>query len=140
MGGGLISPDPSMLCTVSNSTCPFVNPMANGSVYWDANSNGVRDNGEANYPFATVHVEPGNYTYGVSGNGTFELPLPVGTYTLTATTSSPYAQSVAPLSYTAVLDSATSASNGNDFGVILQAGVQDPPDRCTVPGCSSGLR
>ncbi|MBK9287647.1 MAG: T9SS type A sorting domain-containing protein [Flavobacteriales bacterium] len=124
-GFGPVTPDPSMLCTVLNSTCPFVNPMANGAVYWDANSNGVRDIGETGYPFATVNVQPGNYTYGVAADGSFGLPLPVDTYTLSATGTSPYVQSIMPATYTAVLDSATSMSNGNDFGVVLQPGIQD---------------
>ena len=124
-GSTVITPDPSMLCTVLNSTCPFVNPMANGAVYWDANSNGVRDIGETGYPLATVNVQPGNYTYGVAADGSFGLPLPVGTYTLSANSTSSYVQSILPATYTAVLDSATTMSDGNDFGVVLQPGIQD---------------
>jgi len=124
-GSSVITPDPSMLCTVLNSTCPFVNPMVNGTVYWDANANGIRDLGETGYPFATVNVQPGNYTYGVSPDGSFGLPLPVGTYTLSANGASPYVQSILPAGLVADLDSATSMSNGNDFGVVLQPGIQD---------------
>lgn len=124
--GNLALPDdPSLLCTVLNSTCPFLNPVLSGTVFWDQNANGTREVGEPGYAVAEVQVQPGNYTIGVVADGGFMLPLPQGTYTLTASGTSPYITSIMPSAQSAVLNSPTMVETGNDFGVVLQPNVQD---------------
>ena len=115
----------SMLCNVLNSTCDFLNPVATGTVYWDQNANGVRDGGEPGYPFSTINAQPGNITYGVPSIGDYALPLPFDQYTLTASSSNPYVQSISPASHGAPFMTSTDVDTGNDFGVVLQPDVQD---------------
>jgi uncharacterized repeat protein (TIGR01451 family) len=117
--------DPTLLCTVLNSTCEFVNPVATGAVFWDQNTNGTRDGGEPGYPFASVHAQPGNYMFGVQPTGDFNAPLPLDQYTLTASSSNPYVQSIAPASHAAPFVNATDVDAGNDFGVVLIPNMQD---------------
>ena len=108
-----------------NSTCDFVNPAATGSVYWDQNSNGVRDGGEPGYPYASINAQPGNITYGVPASGDFNLPLPLDQYTLTASSDNPYVLSISPASHDAPFVSTSDVDAGNDFGVVLQPDMQD---------------
>ncbi len=116
---------PDMLCTVLNSTCDFLNPVATGSVYWDQNANGARDGGEPGYPFSSINAQPGNITYGVPTSGDYTLPLPFDQYTLTASSNNPYVQSISPASHDAPFATTTDVDAGNDFGVVLQPDVQD---------------
>jgi uncharacterized repeat protein (TIGR01451 family) len=115
----------SMLCTVLNSTCDFLNPVATGTVYWDQNANGVREGGEPGYPFSSVNAQPGNITYGVPSTGDYVLPLPFDQYTLAASSNNPYVQSISPATHDAFFVTTTDVDTGNDFGVVLQPNVQD---------------
>ena len=116
---------PALLCTVLNSTCEFVNPVATGTVYADQNANGIQDGGETGYPFATIATQPGNYLFGVEPDGGFELPLPLDQYSLTASSSNPYVLSISPVSHSAPFTAPTDVDSSNDFGVVLQPNVQD---------------
>lgn len=121
-----MGPDPlPPLCTVLNSTCDFLNPAATGTVYWDQNANGVRDGGEPGYADATIHIQPGSILTGVNTMGDFNIGLPLDQYTLTATSGNPYVQSIVPASHDAPFVNTTDVDSGNDFGVVLQADVQD---------------
>ncbi len=115
----------SMLCNVLNSTCEFLNPVATGSVYVDQNANGVHDGGEPGYPFAKVNAQPGNITYGVPSSGSYQLPLPLDQYTLTASSDNPYVLGFAPASHDALFVNASDVDASNDFAVVLQPDVQD---------------
>ena len=115
----------SMLCTVLNSTCDFLNPVATGSVYWDQNANGVHDGGEPGYPFSSINAQPGNITYGVPSTGDYALPLPFDQYILTASSNNPYVTSISPASHDAPFATTTDVDAGNDFGVVLQPDMQD---------------
>jgi uncharacterized repeat protein (TIGR01451 family) len=123
--GGPIQLSPSLLCTVLNSTCDLVNPVATGSVYWDQNSNGTREVGEPGYPFAAINAQPNNIIFSVPASGDYELPLPLSSYTLTASSDNPYVQSISPASHNAPFVNPTDVDAGNDFGVVLEPNVQD---------------
>lgn len=117
--------DPDLLCTSLNSSCPFLNPVATGAVYWDQNANGTREPGEPGYPFATLHQQPENAMHGVAADGSFAWPMPIGNYTLTTSGTSPYVQSVSPAQYALSFTSNGQVLTGNDFGAVLQPNIQD---------------
>lgn len=124
-GGSVINNNPDLLCTALNSSCPFLNPVATGTSYWDQNANGTRDSGEPGYPYVTLHQQPGSAMHGVATDGTYAWPMPIGTYTLSASSDNPYVQGIAPAQHTLSFTVAGEVSTGNDFGVTLQPNVQD---------------
>lgn len=117
--------DPDLLCTSLNSSCPFLNPVATGTVYWDQNANGIRESGEPGYPYAVLHQQPGSAMHSVAADGSFAWPMPIGDYTLSASGTSPYVQSLSPAQYSLSLTTDGEVLSGNDFGVVLQPNVQD---------------
>lgn len=124
-GGFVIAYNPDLLCTSLNSTCDFLNPVATGAVYWDQNANGARDAGEAGYPFATLHQQPGGGMHGVDLDGTYTWPMAVGNYTISAGSNNPYVLGTAPAQHSLAFSANGEVSGGNDFGIVLQPGVQD---------------
>lgn len=117
--------DPDMLCTSLNSSCPFLNPVATGTTYWDQNANGTRDAGEPGYPYVTLHQQPGSAMHGVAMDGSYAWPMPLGSYTVSASGNFPYVQSIAPAQHALSFTINGEVSTGNDFGVVLQPNVQD---------------
>jgi uncharacterized repeat protein (TIGR01451 family) len=117
--------DPDLLCTALNSSCPFQNPVVTGTVYWDQNANGTRESGEPGYPFATLHQEPGAALHGVYADGSYTWPMPIGSYTLSASGNNPYVTGILPAQVPLSLANNGQVSTGNDFGVTLQPDVQD---------------
>lgn len=124
-GFGQISHDPDLLCTALNSDCPFLNPVATGTAYWDQNTNGVRDPGEPGYPYVTLHLQPGNAMHGVASDGTYAWAMSVGEYTLSADAGNPYVQDITPTQHPLAFTNQGEVLSGKDFGVVLQPNVQD---------------
>ncbi|MCB0795865.1 MAG: hypothetical protein KDB88_14115 [Flavobacteriales bacterium] len=70
--------------------CPWLQPCPNGvprirgKSFADQNANGVLDPGEPGIPQATCEISPANYLVGMDPDGNFDVPVPAGTYGLTA--------------------------------------------------------
>lgn len=122
---GNLPQDPDLLCTALNSSCPFQNPVVTGTVYWDQNANGTREPAEPGYPYATLHQEPGAAMHGVFTDGSYTWPMPIGSYTLSASGDNPYVTGISPAQVPLSLANNGQVSAGNDFGVTLQPDVQD---------------
>ena len=117
--------DSMPLCTIYNSSCPDLNPVISGSVYHDANGNGIQDPGEEPLPLATVTLQPLGLTIGLDGNGAFSVGVPIGSYILTVGYPNDYLAGVMPGTHTALLGNPTDEDTGNDFGISFQSNVQD---------------
>jgi uncharacterized repeat protein (TIGR01451 family) len=114
------------LCGFYNAgSCPFFAPSVSGRVYHDLNANGVRDAGEPGVGYATVDVAPGNTITGVANNGFYAQALDSGTYTITPHVNNAYVTSISPATHSAMLVDVSDLDSLNDFGVLLQANVQD---------------
>ncbi len=113
------------LCTPLNSACDLVNPVATGTLYHDVNANGVQDPGETGVPYAHIEESPQNSLTAGDPNGDYQLPLDPGVHTLVARSTNPYVVSIAPTSHSANLVNITDVDSLNDFGIVLQANVQD---------------
>ena len=121
---GLVTTLP--LCGFFNDgNCAYNFPSVAGTVYHDINGNTVRDAGEPGVGYADVEITPGNTVSGVASNGFYAQALDPDTYTMTATASNPYVTSISPASHSAVLVNVSDVDSLNDFGVVLQANVQD---------------
>jgi uncharacterized repeat protein (TIGR01451 family) len=135
----IIPYSPSLLCTPLNSTCEFVNPVATGMVYWDANTNGTRDPAETGYPYSTIASQPDGFIHGVGADGVFAAAQGLGTSTLTAMPYNPYVLSVSPTNHQATFSSMTDVVPGLDFGVELQAGIEDLKVQLEAPLARPGF-
>lgn len=123
--GITLPPAPSLLCTALNSSCPPAAAGVSGTVYLDANANGLRDPGEAPYPMAGIALVPGPFLGGVTADGGYHYGVMPGSYTLTCIPTGSYVQSVSPVSHTAAPAAITDVDTLNDFGVVLIPGMQD---------------
>lgn len=88
-----------------------------GDVYDDLNQNGIRDNGEGPLQNHRVLLTPGNISCYTDNNGHYTAYLVPGTYTVDYTPPWQYAQTSAPLTYTATVPPSYS---GYDFGAYTQ--------------------
>lgn len=76
--------------TLQGVICPWLQPCPNGIPrirglsFADLNANGQWDSSEPGIPQATCVISPGNYLVGMAPDGTFDVPVPVGSYGLTA--------------------------------------------------------
>ncbi|HRD51210.1 MAG TPA: hypothetical protein PKY96_01040, partial [Flavobacteriales bacterium] len=131
--------DTELLCSALNSPCSNANPVAAGMVFVDDNGNGVLDDGEPGYPGVSIHVQPINVTYGTSTAGAYTIPLPPGDYTLSATTTIPWVQSIAPPAYDVSLWDPLDPSLGNDFAVTLFADLFDLSISLAMPLAKPGV-
>lgn len=122
-----------------------------GTVFTDANSNAVKDTGEAGIAGITVFVDANNNGTFDSGetstttdsSGKYLLQLAPGTYTIRATNLSGTTTTLpaSPGSYSVTVLTGITASS-RDFGETAQPAAQTPPtatnDTFTVPNNASG--
>ena len=73
---------PLVVCNVATSPCPLLQEVITGTVFYDANGNGILDVGELPFPNAVVSAEPGSHLTASDMNGEFVLPVSPGTFTL----------------------------------------------------------
>ncbi|HRH36834.1 MAG TPA: hypothetical protein PK760_00730 [Flavobacteriales bacterium] len=57
-------------------------PYIAGRTYYDANGNGVQDDGGTAMPFAQMRVDPGNIQFGTTDAGLFRAHVQPGSYTV----------------------------------------------------------
>jgi hypothetical protein len=95
-----------------------------GLLYYDQNSNGIKDPGESTFSNATVKTEkPGDTRIAVPIDGLFKTETDIGDYTTTVQLSLPY-YSVIPTSH---LSSFTTYFNKDSFSFAIQPipGIKD---------------
>ncbi|HPI26465.1 MAG TPA: hypothetical protein PLO57_08390, partial [Candidatus Cloacimonadota bacterium] len=97
----LWEPGFEQFCSVLNTNCPGIYPGITGSIFADLNSNGDQDSGEFRPAGATILLQPGNTVIPCEADGSWEVGLAPGTYTITPSASYPYLQSFAPTEHTA---------------------------------------
>lgn len=110
-----------------------------GTVYNDANSNGIKDASESGLPYQFVNVGTTNAYTDFSGN--FSAIVPLGSYTVTYTASGWYSgYAVSPASgYTINGTTSGQVYANNNFGVVIPAGsvnlaVDIIPHTTVTPG------
>ncbi len=110
------------LCSNFNAFCEL-KPYIAGSVFHDANGNGLNDDGGGAMPFANLVVQPGGLMTGSSSGGLYSTHVLPGSYTVEVmpggyqvATTGPQAAEV-PDYTTTILD--------NDHGMMLQPGITD---------------
>ncbi|HNU58065.1 MAG TPA: T9SS type A sorting domain-containing protein [Flavobacteriales bacterium] len=113
------------LCSILNSTCPGSYPGIAGRVFQDLNDNGSFDIGEPGLPQASITLQPNGNTVGCAADGTWEIGVAPGSYTITAATSYPYIQSITPASHTADVPNLGDTDTDNVFAVTLTPDIQD---------------
>ncbi len=70
---------PLTVCNVL-SPCPFGGEAITGSVFNDANGDGVKDVGEAGFTNAVIEAQPGSYLTAPDAMGNYVLPMDTGTF------------------------------------------------------------
>lgn len=112
-------------CSVLNSTCPGPNPGIAGRVFRDLDNNGQYDAGEPGLPQASVTLQPNGNMVSCQPDGTWEIGVLPGVYSITAASNYPYIQSIAPATHSADVSVMGSADTDNVFAVVLMPDVQD---------------
>jgi uncharacterized repeat protein (TIGR01451 family) len=87
-----------------NQSCYLITELAggtvSGTVYFDANKNGIQDNGEVGIPGITVKVVGENKSVTTDDNGYYQTVLNIGNYTLQQIPGANWAQSLPALNAT----------------------------------------
>jgi len=125
IGGQVYTSTDAPYCSVLNSDCPGANPGIAGRVFRDLNENGSFDVGEPGLPQATVTLQPNGNMVSCASDGTWEIGVAPGNYTVTAASNYPYTQSIAPASHTADVPNMGDTDTDNDFAVTLTPDIQD---------------
>lgn len=123
--GELVYESTATYCSVLNSTCPGAYPGISGRVFADTNGNGSFDLGEPGLPQASVTLQPNGNVVGCQVDGTWEVGVAPGAYTITAGSSYPYIQSITPAEHTADVPELGDTDMDNDFAVTLIPNIQD---------------
>ena len=119
-----VLPEEAVICSLLGSDCPTYYPLS-GRAYIDYNSNGMPEITEPGVPLSSVRADPGGYLAGCSSTGYWQLPVPEGEYTVVLSTGYAYALGVSPALYDISVLNAGETNSGYDFGVLMQANVQD---------------
>jgi hypothetical protein len=113
------------VCTNASDICD-VNPFVQGKVYYDANDNGVYNNGEELLPQQIVKVLPNNWLGASDANGNYIVKLDTAvSNTWSAANNYRYA-TITPASYTlSNIHNLGLQSGSYDFGVHIIPNVKD---------------
>ncbi|HRF80384.1 MAG TPA: hypothetical protein PL070_09895, partial [Flavobacteriales bacterium] len=125
LAGAIITNEQATYCSVLNSTCPGAHPGVAGRVFIDLNGNDVFDMGEPGLPQASVTLQPNGNAVNCQPNGTWEIGVAPGNYTITAASNYPYVLSTAPAEHWANVLNMGDTDTDNDFAVTLIPGIQD---------------
>ncbi|MCB9177979.1 MAG: T9SS type A sorting domain-containing protein [Flavobacteriales bacterium] len=125
LAGAIITEEQAIYCSVLNSTCPGSYPGIAGHVFRDLNGNGSFDPNEPGLHQATVTLQPNGNMVSCTTDGTWEIGVAPGSYTITAASSYPYIQSIAPASHAADVPNMGDTDTDNDFAVTLTPDIQD---------------
>jgi len=113
------------LCSVLNSACPGTYPGIAGRVFRDLNENGSFDLNEPGLPQAAVTLQPNGNMVNCASDGTWEIGVAPGSYTITANSTYPYIQSITPQEHAADVPNMGDTDTDNDFAVTLIPDIQD---------------
>ena len=125
IAGTNITQATAIYCSVLNSTCPGSNQGIAGRVFADIDPNGQYDTSEPALPQAQIVLQPNGQVTACQPDGTWEIGVLPGEYTITAGSDYPYIQSISPATQTASVPEMGDTDLGNDFAVTLIADVQD---------------
>ncbi len=120
-----VGPTDVVYCSVLNTSCPGANPGISGRVFMDTNGNGQLDAGEPPLPQASVLVQPNSYVVGCEPDGTWEVGVLPGNYTIVPCSTYPYYQSFTPTSHVVNLPAMGDVDTNNNFAVTLIPDIQD---------------
>ncbi|MBK7270720.1 MAG: DUF11 domain-containing protein [Flavobacteriales bacterium] len=119
-----ISSDLGFPLTVCNvlSPCPFGDEAITGSVFTDANGNGVKEVGEAAFTNAIVEAQPGSYLTAPDAAGNYVLPIDTGSFVLDGQDVLYHTRTTAPENITLT---ALQVDPLNDIGYQAVPGIFD---------------
>jgi len=97
-------------------TPPFLEGYFSGEIYYDANSNGVKDSTDINVPSQSISVQPDNISMFTNTNGEYIFYCPTsGNHVITVNPFNNWIITSDSLSYTVTYDSTD--HSGLDFGI-----------------------
>lgn len=119
-----VSSDLGFTLTVCNvlSPCPFGSEAITGTVFDDANGNGVKDGGEAAFTNAVIEAQPGSYLTAPDAAGNYVLPIDAGTFVVDGRDVLYRLRTTAPANITLV---ASQIDSLNDIGYQVIPGIYD---------------
>lgn len=102
---------PLHVCNLNTAPCPIDHEAVSGSVFIDANANGVKELGEAPFRYSIITAQPGDFLTASGPDGRFAMPLEAGSYTVDGEampyhtrTNPPYSITLGPLEVDSLLD------------------------------------
>ncbi|MEO8067261.1 MAG: T9SS type A sorting domain-containing protein [Flavobacteriales bacterium] len=119
--------------TVCNvlSPCPFGGEAITGTVFNDANGNGVKDVGEAAFTNAVIEAQPGSYLTAPDAAGNYVLPIDTGSYAMDGQAVLYHTITTPPVNITLA---ALQIDSLNDIGYQAIPGIHDlVVDIATMP-------
>ena len=106
--------------------------IASGTVFLDANSNGIKDVTESGYEQVILQSNPGSI-YGISNpDGTYNLYLPTGANTVSLPSPPAYYTAV-PVSHSVTFNGSNQAQSGKDFALQPIPNSNDVKITVTAP-------
>lgn len=115
----------AIYCSVLNTDCPGVNPGIGGRVFIDADQDGQYDPGEPPLPESTIVLQPGQNVVGCTTDGTWQVGVLPGSYTIVPSSTYPYMQSFSPAEHTANVPEPGDVDTLNYFSVNLMPDISD---------------
>jgi uncharacterized repeat protein (TIGR01451 family) len=112
---------PLIVCNVL-SPCPFGGEAITGSVFNDANGDGVKEVAEAAFTNAVIEAQPGSYLTAPDAAGNYVLPIDVGTFVVDGQDVLYHARTTLPASITLI---ASQIDSLNDIGYQAIPGIYD---------------
>ena len=109
------------VCTVL-SPCPFDDEAVTGSVFNDANGNGVKELGETPFTNGVIEAQPGNHITAPDAYGNYVLPVDTGSFIVDGQDVLYHTRTTAPASITLT---ALQIDPLNDIGYQAIPGIYD---------------
>lgn len=110
-----------MVCNVL-SPCPFGGEAITGSVFTDANGNGVKDVGDPPFTNAVIEAQPGSFLTAPDAMGNYVLHIDTGTFILNGQDVLYHTITTVPASITLITSQIDSL---NDIGFQAIPGIYD---------------
>jgi uncharacterized repeat protein (TIGR01451 family) len=119
LGEGTYTESTAPYCSILNSVCPGAYPSIAGSVFHDVDGNSVHDPDEAALPQTHVMLQPSGSMASCQPDGTWEIGVPPGNYTITVASNYPYIQSMEPGEHSADVPNLGEVDTDNHFAIMV---------------------
>jgi hypothetical protein len=109
-------------------------PQISGTVFFDANSNSIKEIGENGFQIATIEIQPGNYLVSTDTNGFYALNVDTGNYSISINPNNYTYYNIIPSGNTASFTSYGQIDSLNNFAMKPNSNLNDLQISITLNG------